>query len=280
MPAATVNLDYLVEEVLQRQPEDARGFLLQTAILDRLSGPLCDAVTGRKDSQGMLEALERGNLFVVPLDDRRRWYRYHHLFAEVLQARLPEERPDQVPALHRRASEWYEQNGLPAEAIRHALAATDLQRAAGLIELAHPAMDISYQFATWLGWVRALPDEMIRARPVLSVGYAWALLDSGEIETVEARLRDAERWLDTTADRHERPEAPSTRTRPAESPQGEQSRGMVVVDEEQFRSLPASIATARTYRALALGDLPGLLSSTPGRRSSSHRGRTISGAPR
>ena len=106
-------LDYLVEEVLQRQPERVRSFLLQTAILDRLCGPLCDAVTGQEDGREMLEALERGNLFVVPLDDERQWYRYHHLFADVLQAHLLEEQPDQVSALHRRASEWYEQNGLP-----------------------------------------------------------------------------------------------------------------------------------------------------------------------
>ena len=165
-------LDYLVEEVLQRQPERVRSFLLQTAILDRLSGPLCDAVTGREDGRGMLDALERGNLFVVPLDDRRQWYRYHHLFADVLQARLMEEQPDQVSGLHRRASAWYEQNGLPSDAIRHALAAEDFERAADLIELAGPMVEESSLTATWLGWVRALPDELVRIRPVLSVRYA------------------------------------------------------------------------------------------------------------
>ena len=99
-------VDYLVEEVLQRQPEGVRSFLLQTSILDRLSGPLCDAVTGRGDGKGVLEALERGNLFVVPLDDKRHWYRYHHLFADVLRAHSMEEQPDRVPALHRRAASW------------------------------------------------------------------------------------------------------------------------------------------------------------------------------
>jgi LuxR family maltose regulon positive regulatory protein len=250
-------MDYLVEEVLQQQPERVRSFLLQTSILDRLSGPLCDAVrfgsakspsssggnavTGQEDGRGMLEALERGNLFVVPLDDKRQWYRYHHLFADVLQTHLMEEQPNQVLALHRRASEWYERNGLPADAIRHALAAEDFERAAGLVELAWPAMDGSYQSATWLGWVKALPDELVRARPVLSVGYAWALLYGGELEAGEARLRDAERWLDTTADMSERPEALSAE--------------IVVVDEEQFRSLPVSIATARAYHAQALGNV-------------------------
>ncbi len=128
-------LDYLVEEVLLRQPERVRAFLLQTSILDRLSGPLCDAVTGQEGSEAVLEELERGNLFIVPLDDSRQWVRYHHLFAEVLQARLLRELPDRAPVLHRRASEWYERNALPAAAIRHALAAEDFERAAGLIEL-------------------------------------------------------------------------------------------------------------------------------------------------
>src|SRR5881392_2441255 len=103
-------VDYLVEEVLQRQPESVRSFLLQTAILDRLHGPLCDAVTGQEEGNALLQALERGNFFIVPLDDKRQWYRYHHLFAEVLSAHLLAEQPDQVATLHRRASAWYEQN--------------------------------------------------------------------------------------------------------------------------------------------------------------------------
>ena len=124
----------------------------------------------------MLEALERGNLFVVPLDDRRRWYRYHHLFADVLRAHLLDEQPDHVPDLHRRASAWYEQHGEPSEAIRHALAAGDFARAADLVELAVPALLRSRQEATLLGWLRALPDELLRRRPVLSAVYAGALL--------------------------------------------------------------------------------------------------------
>src|SRR5213082_699009 len=165
-------LDYLVEEVLTRQPAPVRSFLLQTAILDRLSGPLCDAVTGQEEGNARLEALERGNFFVVPLDDRRHWYRYHHLFAEVLSAHLMAEQPDQVATLHLRASEWYEQNGSAADAIRHALAAKDFERAADLVELAVPAMRRSRQETTVLGWLKALPDELVRARPVLSVHYA------------------------------------------------------------------------------------------------------------
>ena len=201
-------VDYLVEEVLQRQPDRVQAFLLQTSILGRLSGPLCDAVTGQGGGKAMLEALDRGNLFLVPLDDRRRWYRYHHLFADVLQARLLDEQADQVPGLHRRASEWYQQNGEPSAAIGHALAAEDFGRAADLVELAIPAMRRTRQEATVRGWLEVLPlgvlpDEVVRVRPVLSVHFAGALMSGGEFEGVEARLRDAERWLDATTARHE-----------------------------------------------------------------------------
>ena len=194
-------LDYLVEEVLQRQPEGIHSFLLKTAILDRLCGSLCDAVTGREDGKGMLETLERGNLFITPLDDQRQWYRYHHLFAEVLHAHLMAEKPDQVAALHRRASEWYEHHGSAADTIRHALAAKDFERAAALVELAIPEMRRNRRGAAVpeLGWLKALPDELIHFRPVLSVDYAYALFGGGELEGVETRLRDAERWLDTAA---------------------------------------------------------------------------------
>jgi len=238
-------LDYLVEEVLQRQPERVRGFLLQTSILDRLSGPLCDAVTGQEEGSVLLETLERGNFFVVPLDDKRHWYRYHHLFADVLFARLMAEQPDQVSTLHRRASEWHEHNGSADDAIRHALAAEDFERAADLVELAVPAMRRSRQEATLLGWLQALPDELFHFRPVLSLGYVGALMSNGEIQGVEDRLRDAERWLDTTADTGERPEAPSAE--------------MVVVDEEEFRRLPGAIAVYRAGQALALGDVSGTM---------------------
>jgi LuxR family transcriptional regulator, maltose regulon positive regulatory protein len=238
-------VDYLVEEVLQRQPEQVRSFLLQTAILDRLHGPLCDAVTGQQESSARLEALHRGNFFVVPLDDKRHWYRYHHLFADVLSAHLMAEQPELVVTLHRRASAWYEQHGSAADAIRHALAAQDFARAASLVELAAPALIKRRQEATLLGWLRALPDELVRQRPVLSVDYVGALLSSGELESVEARLRDAERWLETTADRHARPDAPAA--------------AMVVVDQAEFRLLPGSIAMYRAGQALALGNLPDTL---------------------
>ncbi len=167
-------VDYLVEEVLQRQPERVRSFLLQTSILDWLSGPLCDAVTGQEGGKALLETLERGNLFVSHQDDTRNWFRYHHLFADVLHAYLMEEQPDQVATLHRRASEWYEHNGSATDAIRHALAAEDFARAADLVEQVIPAMRRSRQMTTVLGWLKALPDELLYFRPVLSVHYAGA----------------------------------------------------------------------------------------------------------
>ena len=236
-------LDYLVEEVLQRQPEDIRSFLLQTAILDRFCASLCNAVTEREDGKEMLDVLERSNLFVIPLDDQRQWYRYHHLFAEVLQAHLREAQPDRVSTLHQRASEWYEQNGLRSDAIRHALAAKDFELAAGLIELAWPATEEgSIQTATWLGWVKRLSDELVHARPVLNVWYAYALLGRGEMEAAETRLKDAERWLVSADTMKVQPETPSVE--------------MVVVDKEQFSSLPAAIAVGRAYIAQALGNIP------------------------
>jgi len=126
-------IDYLVEEVLQRQPDNVRSFLLKTSILSRLSGPLCDAVTGQDGGKPMLEALDRGNLFLIQLDDRRQWYRYQHLFGDVLRAHLLDEQPDLVHELHLRASNWYERNGERSEAIRHTLAAEDFERAADLV---------------------------------------------------------------------------------------------------------------------------------------------------
>ena len=236
-------VDYLAEEVLQRQTDRVQAFLLQTSILGRLSGPLCDAVTGHGGGKAMLEALDRGNLFLVSLDDRRRWYRYHHLFADVLQARLLDEQPGQMPELHRRASAWYEQNGEQSLAIGHALAAGDFGRAADLVELAIPAMARTRQEATVRGWLEIIPDELVRVRPVLSVGFAGALLTGGELEGVEGRLRDAERWLDLPTGAREGSQSP-----PAE---------MVVTDEEEYRRLPGTIEMYRAGLALARSDIPG-----------------------
>src|SRR3954467_1850670 len=231
-------VDYLAEEVLQRQPDRVRNFLLQTSILARLSGALCDAVTGQDDGKVTLEALDRANLFLVPLDDRRRWYRYHHLFSHVLQAHPLDEQPDRVRGLHLRASDWYEQNGDRAEAIDHALAGADVERVADLVELTLPALRRDRQEVTLTRWLEALPDEVSRVRPVLTIGYVSSLMVTGEIEGVEERLRDAERWLD-----------------PAARPAGE----MVGGDDEAFRTLPTAIAMYRAGTALVRGDVAGTM---------------------
>lgn len=240
-------LDYLAEEVLQRQPSSVQDFLLHTSILDRLCGPLCDAVTGQAGGSARLEALTRGNFFVVPLDDQRQWYRYHHLFGGVLQARLLADQPDLMAALHERASAWYAANGLPDLAIRHALAAADFARAAYLIELAVPELRRNRQEGTLLGWLKMLPGELLRRRPVLSVAYAYALLATGMLDGVESRLRDAERWLG----------APAYTVDAADRTDTEGAAGIVVVDRAEFSLLPGMIAAFRAAHALARGDIAG-----------------------
>ena len=236
-------VDYLAEEVLDRQPEPVKHFLLETSILDRLSGPLCDAVTGQDGGQSRLAALERGNLFLVPLDDHRHWYRYHRLFADVLQAHLLDEQPAAVPELHRRASIWYEQNGEPAEAIDHALAAEDFERAADLIELAIPELRRDRREATLRRWLKVIPDELLRVRPVLNIGFVGALVSGGQLEGIKERLRDAEQWLDAGT-------AGSARSKP---PSGD----MVVRDLEELPRLPGTIEMYRAALALVAGDRPG-----------------------
>ena len=172
-----------------------RDFLLQTSILDRLSGPLCAAVTGNTESQEMLEHLDRANLFLVPLDDTRRWYRYHHLFAEVLQTHLLDGRAEEVADLHRRASRWYDEAGEPVPAVRHALAAGDIERAADLAELAVPALQRDRQEATIAAWLALIPDDVVQARPVLALGFIAALMSNGQFTGVEERLHDLEQHL-------------------------------------------------------------------------------------
>ena len=234
-------VDYLVEEVLQQQSEQVRRFLLETSILDQLTGSLCDAVTGQVGGKATLEALDRANLFIVPLDDRRHAYRYHRLFADVLQAHLVDELPDDVALLHRRASDWYEQNGDRIQAVVHAVAAKDFERAADLTELALPELSRTRQEQTMRRLLDAIPDDLFQARPVLAVGYVGSRMVSGDLEGVEARLRQAERWLE---------KAPLGRQAPESRP-----RGMVVVDEETFRRLPALVALYRTALARAAGDV-------------------------
>jgi len=194
-------LDYLIEEVLERQSESVQTFLLQTAVLDRLTGSLCDAVcsvgtaTGQSNGQATLELLEHANLFIVPLDEERRWYRYHHLFADLLRQRLRQKQPDWVPTLHIRASEWYEQNGFADEAIEHALRGEDFKRAAHLLEDYADALLQRGEHTTVSDWMNALPDSLVRERPYLCVHHAWALQLMGQFDASEARLSAAEEAL-------------------------------------------------------------------------------------
>jgi LuxR family maltose regulon positive regulatory protein len=220
-------LDYLIEEVLQQQSESIQAFLLRTSILDRLCGPLCDAVMGSPSPSGqeILEYLERANLFIVPLDSERRWYRYHHLFGDLLRQRLG--KPKEFAEFHLRASQWYEENGDMGAAFHHAIVAGDFVRAAGLAEAAWQGMEESFRTATWLGWVKKLPEEVIRARPVLCTLLGWAFANAGEPEASELRLQDAEQCLD----------------------------GSDVANEAQLKPLPAMIALARAYNAQVQGNL-------------------------
>ncbi len=186
-------VDYLLEEVLSRQGEAVQNFLLQTCILDRLCVPLCDAVRAQDGSRVLLDFLERANLFLVPLDDERQWYRYHHLFVEVLRQRLQQLSPTLVTELHRRASRWYEQHEFFAEAVSHALAAPALEEVARLIEQYAWVFISENQMQTLFEWLQALPETMILAHPSLCVIHAIALMYPNHLETASARLQESER---------------------------------------------------------------------------------------
>jgi LuxR family maltose regulon positive regulatory protein len=182
-------VDYLIEEVLNRQSDSLREFLLRTSILERMTGPLCDVLTERADGQSTLEKLERSNLFLIPLGDDRMWYRYHHLFGDVLRGRLHQSQPDCLPELHRLASEWYELHGFTADAIGHALTAGNHGRAARLLEQAAWPMIMGGELATLISRVQAV-EVAARRRPWLSVYQAWTLILTGQID-------EAERWVQT-----------------------------------------------------------------------------------
>jgi len=224
-------VDYLVDEVLNQQPDTMRDFLFQTSILDRLNASLCDAVTGRDDSQATLEQLERSNMLIVPLDNQRQWYRYHHLFAKVLQTYARKADPNNISVWQKRASLWCEQNGFRSDAIRYAFAAKDFERAANLIELSWPFVAQNIQPSEFLRWVQELPDEILEVRPVLIVAYAWALLDTRNLDRADYYLKKAEHWLEIIDERghHE----------------------ATIVNQAQFKLLAGTTATARAYLSQA-----------------------------
>ena len=233
-------LDYLTEEVLERQGDQLRGFLLETSVLDRLSGALCDAVTGRTDGQAMLEQVERAGLFLVPLDEVRGWWRYHHLFADLLQGRLQAERPSRVPVLHRNAAGWCEERGLADDAVRHALAAGEPVWAARLME-----RHFDEQFylrgegATVQRWIATLPAELVTSRPRLLLAQALLVLAGGRVEAAGPPLNAAERAFTSAADE------------PFESTVGMES---------WLLNVPATVTTQRAYLAALRGDAEGAAS--------------------
>jgi len=187
-------MDYLLTEVLERQPAHVQGFLLQTSILEQLCGPLCDALLEQDGrAQATLERLERANLFLLALDDRRQWYRYHRLFADLLRSRLADTQPESVPTLHQRASMWFEQNGMLPEAIEHALAAPDHERAAQLVSEVAEETVMRSELATFLRWVESLPGELVVARPALALTHAWTLMMTGRwAEAIDAYLGEGD----------------------------------------------------------------------------------------
>jgi LuxR family maltose regulon positive regulatory protein len=228
-------LDYLVEEVLDRQPHEVSAFLLDTSVLEQLTGGLCDALTGRSDGQAMLETLERENLFVVALDDERRWYRYHHLFAEALRAR----QPGRVAGLHLAASRWLAEHGQLDDAVPHALASGDFDHAADLVELGAADLRRRRQDRTLRDWLSALPEDVVRRRALLAMLLGWSRLSEGDFDGVEAWLDVAETGLSTPA---------TIATAPADAARDR---------ERELHSLPAMAAVYRASVAQARGDVAG-----------------------
>jgi LuxR family maltose regulon positive regulatory protein len=239
-------VDYLVDEVLTRQPADVRDFLTRTSVLEVLGGDLCDAVLQQTGSGTMLESLERANLFLVPLDDQRRWYRYHHLFADVLRAHLRSEHPELEAELHERASRWYADAGDAVPAVRHALASGDLERAADLVEEATPALRRDRKEATIRRWVDDFPDSVVSVRPVLAIDFVGALMSSNEFGDVARRLLQIEPLL-PAIHAHLSGGAGGAGTGPE----------IVAVDEAELARVPSAVELYRAGLALVSGDFAG-----------------------
>jgi len=234
-------MDYLAEEVLHRQPEPIQNFLLHTAILNRFNAPLCDALISDirlpAPSQALLERLDAANLFLVPLDNKREWYRYHHLFADLLRYRLRREYPERLADLHRRASQWYEQADDADEAIHHALAIPDSSLAAHLAEQYGLRMVGSSRLATFLNWVRQIPDDLIATRPYLCAGCGWAFVLTGQVKAAERYVQAGETALSDFERVYAAPE------------------GRFITWEEVRGHLTA----VRAYCARLRGDIPGVI---------------------
>ncbi len=234
-------LDYLVEEVLEQQSESVQTFLLQTAVLNKLTGSLCDALTGQDNGQQTLEMLERANLFIVSLDQERQWYRYHHLFVDLLRRRLHERGSEHIPQLHCRASEWYEQNGLVNEAVDHALAAEEFKRAAYLIEGAAETLWGYGEQTQLLRWLEMLPAEQVTSRPHLCIFHAWGLFANGQLQAAELSLQAVEQAMGSAAD------GEATSDTPNQPP-----------DPDRVK-MQGRVAVIRAFMAFFRGDIPGII---------------------
>ena len=185
-------IDYLVDEVMARQPEEVQTFLRRTSILERFCSSLCEYVAGGSQELDIIDTLDRSNLFLIPLDDHREWYRYHHLFGDFLSQRLRESEPGRIPELHRRASQWFENEGLVEDAIQYALAARDLESAARLVDGCAADLMVRAELNKLLKYVEQLPSDLCQGYPMLCIWHAWALLFMGKLEMVEPALTCAE----------------------------------------------------------------------------------------
>lgn len=242
-------LDYLIEDVFERQPPDVKDFLLKTSILERLSGLLCDTVAEKTVSQELLEALEQANLFIVPLDQSRVWYRYHRLFAELLRHRLRASHPNLETELHQRASHWFETEGRTAEAIQHALAAQDWERAGSLIQSINTDFLKRGEVLTVIGWFQSLPEEMLLSNPELCFDYSWSLLLAGQYDVAAPLLKRVEQAAkDIPAFRGEVSAAQAYLARGA----GNHER-MVECSQRALELLPKSSVSSRGIVAMNLG---------------------------
>lgn len=236
-------LDYLLEEVLEHQDKDIQTFLLKTSILDRMTGPLCDALTELEDGQATLEELEHANLFIISLDNERRWYRYHHLFADLLKQNLGQANPEQLPSLHSRASLWYEQNGFVDEAIEHALFVDDFERASSLIEKRVDAFWRRGDHLKMRQWLSRLPGNIIFANPKLCIYHAWYSFINAEAEVAEKCLQAAEQALGSVVD----------------TKSGTQSQKKNILSSAETAKLRGRLAAIRVYMDSYHGNVPGML---------------------
>ncbi len=247
-------IDYLVDEVLNRQSESMRMFLLETSILDRMSGPLCDAVTGQTDGQAMLEQLERSNLFVVSMGGECYWYRYHHLFADVMHNRLRQIYPDMLPELHTRAAEWFEKNHFISEAIHHALAAEDQNRAAQLVEQNAMSLLMSGELMTLLGWIKAI-EPVAHEQPWLCIYQSWALTLTGQLDRVELWLQEAESLVSSrhTTDAIEDMIGHIAAIRAYGAAQSGEANKAIDFAQQALHTLPESNTAVRSVVTMTLG---------------------------